>query len=135
MDMKAEADKKEGVHGKRVLIVEDDMNLGETLVLALEHYGHKTCFVQGGDDALRCVREEVFDVVFLDLKMPGFSGGFGIYRNIQAARPGTKIIIMTGCSEEEIQKPLADIHAEEVLYKPFSLDDLIAKVDAIHPSR
>ena len=132
MVMEAGDNNKKVVGDKRILIVDDDMDLGETLLLALEHLGHKTCFVQGGDDAIERVREEDFDVVLLDLKMPGFSGGFGVYGDIQALRPETKIIIMTGCSEEEIQKPLADIHAKDVLYKPFSIDELIAKVNVVH---
>ncbi len=116
---------------KNILIADDEQEFCSMAANFFEERGYKASCVNKGEDAIKKVKEEKFDIVLLDLRMPYFSGGFGIFREIKQVDPNIPIILITGCTPAEIQKPLEDINADDVLYKPFKMDKLLKSIEKI----
>ena len=116
---------------KRVLIADDEKEFCLMAASFLEERGYKASCVNKGEDAIEKVKQDKFDIVLLDLRMSYFSGGFGVFREIKKIDPDIPVIIITGCSPAEIQKPLEDIDVDGVFYKPFNMDRLLKKMENI----
>lgn len=111
----------------RVLFVDDEEELVSTLVERLGYRGVEAKYTLNGPDALQMLRENAFDVVVLDLKLPGMSGG-EVLSTIRRDYPGLPVLMITGhgsSSELPEDKPPG---AYDYLAKPIGLDDLIAKM-------
>jgi len=109
----------------KVLIVDDEEELVLTLVERLEFRGITAKGVMKGRDALACLREEDFDVVVVDLKMPGIDG-LEIKNVVEREHPTTKVVLVTGHGAQDPEQDL-DIDAQ-FLMKPFSLSALVEKI-------
>ena len=83
----------------RVLLVDDEEELVTTLVERLELRGHAAVGVLTGADAIARVKEQIFDVAVLDLRMPG-EDGVEIMRRLKRICPGLPIILLTGHMSE-----------------------------------
>lgn len=108
----------------RVLLVDDEEDLVHTMVERLNLRGLDAVGVLNGSDALDRLAEREFDVVVLDLKMPGISGE-DLLARIEAEHPNVRVILITGhgvihTGEEELEK-----QAREYLVKPFDIETLI----------
>lgn len=115
---------------KTVLIVEDDENIAELLTIHLRDLGCKVLSESDGQKALSKARQESFDLVILDIVLPGLNG-MEICRMIRQQDQKTPIIMLTARSEE-IDKVLGlECGADDYLTKPFSIREFIARVKAI----
>ena len=113
---------------KKILVVEDEPTLLETLTYNLEREGYQVEAVDNGLKALEIAREIHPDLILLDLMLPGLDG-FDFTRIIRQESP-TPIIILTA-RDEEIDRVLGlEIGADDYLTKPFSMRELIARVKA-----
>jgi two-component system OmpR family response regulator len=110
-----------------VLLVDDEEELVTTWVERIELRGMNAEGVTNGNDAIKIAREKDFNVVVLDIKMPGIDG-FEIMKRIKAEKPNIPIILITGhqCVEEENKGPLAK--AFDCLVKPVNIEILIDKI-------
>lgn len=109
----------------KVLIVDDEEELVLTLVERLEFRGIAAKGVTKGSDALACLRKEDFDVVVVDLKMPGIDG-LEIKEAVEREHPSTKVLLVTGHGAEDPEQDLEiDAH---FLMKPFDLSTLMQKI-------
>ncbi|MDP8206625.1 MAG: response regulator [Candidatus Electryonea clarkiae] len=111
----------------KVLLIDDEVELVSTLVERLAIRGIDAEFVTTGHDALERMSEAVFNVVVLDLKMPGL-GGLEVMQVIEEKHPGVKVIIITGHgagseNTEKIPEGVASL-----LLKPFSIDNLVSSI-------
>lgn len=108
----------------RVLIVDDEQELVTALVERLDIRGIDAEGVHNGTDALEQIREQDFDVVLLDLKMPGMDG-LEVIRRMHEHKPDLKIILLTGhCDADNTEKGKA-AGAYDCLVKPVSIDTLL----------
>lgn len=108
----------------RVLIVDDEQELVAALVERLDIRGIDAEGVHNGTAGLERIREQDFDVVLLDLKMPGM-GGFEVIRRMHEDKPDLKILLLTGhCDVENTEKARA-AGAYDCLVKPVSIDTLL----------
>jgi two-component system response regulator MprA len=112
----------------RVLLVEDDPDLAQALALELRHHGHEVQAERDGPGAMRASREWHPDLVLLDLGLPSLDGIEVCRRLRDASR--TPIIIITAREAVGDRVRGLDAGADDYLAKPFSLDELMARVRA-----
>ncbi|OGS05939.1 MAG: hypothetical protein A3I76_03505 [Elusimicrobia bacterium RIFCSPLOWO2_02_FULL_61_11] len=116
---------------KRILIADDDPDLIDLLESYFRRAGHTVTAKVNGKDALQAAEAEKFDLVLLDVMMP-YIDGYHVASEISSRQgsDGPKIIIMTS-RDTASEKGIALLSgATEVMQKPFSLDELDAKVKA-----
>lgn len=106
--------------GPRVLVVDDELDFMETLVKRLERRGFEVTGVGGGQEALRLLQKERFDVVVLDVMMPGMDG-IETLREIKLGWPRTQVILLSGHGGEELGMRGMAYGAYAYLLKPVSL--------------
>ena len=123
---------------KRLLAVDDNHLVLETLVEALTTKGYEVLTVDNADEALSLFRNQAFDLVLLDLQMPG-KNGFELYRELGAIQE-VPVLFVSGYSQSfsPATPGFSDLWTEQfslghtdILYKPFKLTSLFEKVEAL----
>ena len=114
---------------RRVLIVDDDSNLAATLRYALAGEGYTTEAAVDGNTALAALSAGPFDVVILDIGLPG-EDGFNVCRRIRQ-RLNVPILMLTGHSSLNDKVNGLDAGADDYLTKPFELAELFARIQAL----
>jgi len=113
----------------RILVVEDDTRLAATLGRILEAEGYDAELAGDGNEALRRARERPFDLVVLDVMLPGLDG-IAVCRRLRAT--GTvPILILTALGGTEERVRGLDSGADDYLAKPFANEELLARVRAL----
>ena len=114
----------------RILIVEDNRNLAHGLRTNLEYEGHAADVAADGVSGLSLARARRHDLVLLDLMLPGQSG-FEVCQamSTRANRPG--IIVLTSKRAESDKVRALNLGADDYVTKPFALDELLARVNAV----
>lgn len=114
----------------KTLVIEDDAAIRRGVVDALRAAGHEPTAAARGDDGLEQALAGEFDLVLLDLVLPGNSG-WDILRVLRAAQPELPIIVLTACGAEDQRVNGLKSGADDYVVKPFSLRELLARVDAV----
>jgi len=114
-------------HKQRILVVDDDRDTCQNLADILEDAGYQAHVAHSAAEALARVRETPFDLVLLDLKLPG-TDGVTLYRQIQSARPGTPAMIITAYASTETAGEALTAGALQVLAKPVDVRLLMSLV-------
>ena len=97
--------------------------------LSLTQRGYETDFADDGAIALRAARQKRYDLVILDLVMPGVDGRQAL-RQLLATRPGQPVIVLSCVADVAAKVDLLERGAQDYLTKPFALAELIARVKA-----
>jgi two-component system, OmpR family, alkaline phosphatase synthesis response regulator PhoP len=115
-----------------ILVAEDDRDIAELIAHYVERSGWTSHTVGTGDEALACARRQPFDLVILDVMLPGMSG-LEICRALRAdpATSAVPIIIVTARAEETDRIIGLDVGADDYLAKPFSPNELVARIRAV----
>ena len=116
--------------GSRVLIAEDDRSVRESLVMALVVEGYDVEAVNDGAQALDAVASREPDVLVLDIMMPVLDG-LTVCRRLRAGKCRTPILMLTARHEVSDRVSGLDAGADDYLAKPFSLDELLARLRAL----
>ncbi|MCL4149831.1 UNVERIFIED_CONTAM: hypothetical protein GTU68_015744 [Idotea baltica] len=95
--------------------------------MSLSHLGYEITQVDTGETALELLGKGLYDLLILDMLMPGMSGE-EVFLNLKEIRPEQKVLIMTGYSAEDAVKRLLRKGALGLLNKPFTIDELAIKV-------
>lgn len=116
----------------RILIIDDEKAVADTLVMILERKGHKAEAVYDGGVALERFESFAPDCVISDVMVPG-RNGVDVCAVIQAKYPNCHILLFSGQAETSdlIQKARAAGHNWELLIKPFSPAELLAKLNSL----
>ena len=109
--------------GQRTLIVEDTKDLRDLLKHVLEEKGFEVYLAENGGEAVEMCKKEYFDIMFLDIRMPGLKDGFQVFDEVKRLEPNTKIIIITGRAEDATLMKYVG-YANGYLRKPFEIDDI-----------
>src|SRR5256714_11838173 len=112
--------------GSRILVVEDDSRLAATLERLLAAEDHDVEVAGDGNDALRRARGRPFDLVVLDIMLPGLDG-IAVCRRLRAAGP-VPILLLTALGGTEERVRGLDSGADDYLVKPFAYEGLLARV-------
>ena len=119
----------------KILIVEDEAELGAVIQRHLEGEGHEVALVGGGIEALEGARREMFELIVLDLMLPGLDG-LEVARRVRqpanrATSPAVPILMLTARAEEADRVLGFEVGADDYLTKPFSLREFLARVRAM----
>lgn len=114
---------------EKILIVEDDLTLQETLVYNLSHQGYTVVTAADGNSAVEKARAEKPDLILLDIMLPGMDG-FEVCRIVRKELI-TPILMLTARDDEIDRVVGLEVGADDYLTKPFSMRELIARVKAL----
>ena len=114
----------------RILIVEDELRLAATLAKGLRAEGFVVVDVDTGVDGLWQATENTFDVIVLDIMLPGLSG-YEVLRQLRARGVWTPVLMLTAKDGEYDQTDAFDLGADDYLTKPFSFIVLVARLRAL----
>jgi DNA-binding response OmpR family regulator len=115
---------------RTILVVEDDAGIRQGVVDALEFAGYTPLEAKDGHQGLARAIEAECDLVLLDLVLPG-PDGMAILKAVRAERPTLPVIIMTARGEEADRVKGLRLGADDYVVKPFSVKELLARVDAV----
>jgi len=114
----------------RLLLVEDDLILGSSLKKALEKHAYGVDWMKDGEAAIAGLEDLAFDVVVLDVNLPGLNG-IEVLRSVRKNRNAVPILLLTA-RDTSLQKVEGlDNGADDYLVKPFDLDELLARLRAL----
>lgn len=114
----------------RVLVVEDDAHIRAGLVDALESEGYAAVSAADGKQGLAQARQQKFDLILLDIMMPGLSG-YDVCREIRRRDRVTPVIMLTAKGEEVDKVVGLELGADDYVTKPFGVRELLARVAAV----
>jgi DNA-binding response OmpR family regulator len=113
--------------GARILLIDDDEATRSVLGRALVAEGLVVDMAETASDGLRQARDEAYDLVILDLLLPGIDG-FAVLRQLLRDRPGQTVVILSCLAEVRYKVDCFELGARDYLTKPFSLAELLARV-------
>ena len=114
----------------RIFIVEDDRRMAELLSQGLSEEGHSAIVASDGRHAFEIARHELFDLLILDVMLPGMDG-FTIAKRLRELNNRTPILMLTARDATQDVVHGLDLGADDYLTKPFSFDVLFARVRAV----
>ncbi|WP_078433622.1 response regulator transcription factor [Metabacillus halosaccharovorans] len=111
----------------KILVVEDELSIRSFVSLNLKKRGYLVTEAETGEEALRLYHRENFDIILLDLMLPGVDG-FEVCQEIRKINQTVGIIMLTARTQEKDKVEGLIIGADDYLYKPFSLVELEARI-------
>lgn len=114
-----------------ILLVEDETRVADFIRRGLAAEGWSVDHAADGEDALEHAATNVYDVILLDLMLPGIQGQ-DVCRKLRARKSKTPILMLTALDSSEERVEGLKIGADDYLPKPFDFDELIARVEALH---
>jgi len=114
-----------------VLLVEDDELLGDGVRIGLAQFGYVVDWVKDGQIALQTILSENFDTIVLDLGLPKRSG-IEVLKAMRAKNINTPVLILTANDGVDSRVKGLDCGADDYLVKPFDLEELCARIRALH---
>lgn len=114
----------------KLLLVEDEQEIANFLIRGLKYEGYKVNHILNGKEALDTILKENYNIIILDLLLPGMNGQ-DILKKIRAQKILTPVIVLTCIDDMETKSKLLSTGADDYLVKPFSFSELIARVKAV----
>ncbi|WP_065758588.1 response regulator [Pseudomonas defluvii] len=114
----------------RLLLIEDDVSLGEGIYQALSRDGYTTDWIKDGSSALHSLLSETFDLAILDLGLPRMDG-LEVLRRLRSSGSNLPVLILTARDATEDRIAGLDAGADDYLVKPFDLAELKARLRAL----
>ena len=114
---------------KKILLIEDDLILGETVTEILESEGFEVVWVKDGQSGLDESFEQRFDLYLFDVNVP-FINGFELLNDLRNSGDKTPAIFLTALVDTGSLKKGFDAGADDYIKKPFDMDELIIRVDS-----
>ena len=113
-----------------ILLVEDNQTIGQNIQKYLELEGYSVLWVQNWAYANEVVKHQEFDLVLLDLMLPG-TDGLVVAKTIKQYQEQTRILMMTAKGQLEDKLEGFEVWADDYLVKPFDLEELVARIEAL----
>ncbi len=111
-----------------ILIVEDDINLGQILFQELKKHNHVVELVENAEAAMARINKYIYDLIITDLKLPGMDG-IELLKKIKGSNQSTIVIVMTGYASVDTAVVAMKNGAQDFVQKPFGLHEIVQKVD------
>lgn len=114
----------------RILVVDDEPEILRALRSGLRAQGYEIVTATNGEDALKEATSAVPDLVILDVMLPGGLSGLDVCRRLREWSAAVPILILSALGQERQKVAALDLGADDYLTKPFSMDELTARVRA-----
>src|SRR6266496_2998594 len=114
----------------RILIVEDEVPVARKIASALTEAGHDPKAIHDGETALAEVRKTPFDLIVLDIILPGMDG-FDVLRHLRSQHMASRVLMLTARGEMKERVTGLQLGADDYLPKPFAMRELVARVNAL----
>jgi DNA-binding response OmpR family regulator len=114
----------------RILVIEDETQLARHIARALMRHGHVAATVQDGGEGLRTALADPPDLIVLDLNLPTLDG-LSVLASLREHLCPSRVLILTARGEVEHRVKGLKAGADDYLAKPFSLDELVARIEAL----
>jgi two-component system response regulator TctD len=114
----------------RILVVEDTEDLADAIVRRLKKLGYAVDWAADGDQAEELLRQEGYQLVLLDIMLPGVDGQ-ALLERLRRRRDATPVLVMTARSQVDVRIDLLDHGADDFIVKPFDLRELEARCRAL----
>jgi DNA-binding response OmpR family regulator len=114
----------------KILVVEDDPNLGDLLNEYLQAKGFKSHLERDGVKGLDAFKEDTYDLCIFDVMMPE-KDGFSLAKDVRKLRPEVPIVFLTAKSMKEDKVEGFKLGADDYITKPFAMEELLMRVNAI----
>jgi two-component system, OmpR family, alkaline phosphatase synthesis response regulator PhoP len=115
---------------RRILVVEDDRTLRQTLSFNLTREGYEVTTAADGETALEAARNQPIDLILLDVMLPGMSG-VEVLRVLRRDGVGTPVIMVSAKGDEIDRVVGLQVGADDYVTKPFSRPELLARIEAV----
>jgi two-component system response regulator (stage 0 sporulation protein F) len=109
-----------------VLVVDDEPGMRDTLMAILELEGYRVSSASDGETAVTTVRKGTFDVVVMDVRLPGRDGVSALQ---EMGKPPPQVILMTAYAEEDRLRAAVEAHAFAIVDKPFDTRRMLSLVE------
>jgi len=116
----------------RVLVVDDELFVGELLKEYLSIIGYEVTAVSNGEDALSSIQQSPPHIVILDIRMPGM-GGMEVLKQIKEKNRTTGVIMLSAYGDPETVNEALRLGADHYLQKPMNLKHLVETLTLLHP--
>jgi len=113
-----------------VLVIEDDPTVGSFVKRGLEEQRYGVTLVTNGEEGERVAASESFDVVILDMRLPGKSG-LDVLRSLRAKQLDTPVLVLTAQDAVDAKVNTLRSGADDYVTKPFAFEELLARVEAL----
>lgn len=114
----------------KILVVDDEVDFLETIVNRLKKRKLDAIGVTSGEEAVAIVKEQLFDVIILDIKMPGGMDGIEALREIIKIQPLVEVLLLTGHAAMETSIEGMKLGAFDYCLKPIKFEQLLQKIGA-----
>src|SRR5205085_5423767 len=114
----------------RILVVEDVVQLAGQIASALTEAGHDQIIVHDGERALDKAKQKPFDLIVLDVILPGIDG-FEVLRHLRSEHMASRVLMLTARGEVKDRVTGLQLGADDYLPKPFAMRELVARVNAL----
>jgi two-component system, OmpR family, alkaline phosphatase synthesis response regulator PhoP len=115
---------------RRILVVEDDRTLRQALTFNLTREGYEVSGASNGEQALTVAQAQRFDLILLDLMLPGM-GGIELLRVLRREGNSTPVIVVSAKGDEIDRVVGLKVGADDYVTKPFSRPELLARIEAV----
>jgi two-component system response regulator PilR (NtrC family) len=110
-------------HKGNILIIEDEKSMREVLRILLEEEGYEVSSAADGIEGIECIKNNIFDLIITDIKMPG-ADGFEVLRTVKDVAPDTVVIMVTAFGTTESAIEAMKNGAYDYVHKPFKIDEI-----------
>ncbi|WP_226038086.1 response regulator transcription factor [Aquibacillus saliphilus] len=110
-----------------ILIVEDEQKLARVIQLELDYEGYQTEIANNGKDALTKILNQSWDLILLDILLPGLSG-LEVLRRVRNKDTSTPVLLLTARDEVHDKVSGLDLGANDYITKPFQIEELLARI-------
>ena len=107
----------------KILVVDDKEVIGDFFNLTMGYYGHQITVVDDLALTLQAIKNNQFDIAFIDMIMPG-QDGVEVLKEVKAIAPGLPVVMMSGYSLDEKRQQARNLGAVDCLKKPFEVEDI-----------
>jgi two-component system response regulator AtoC len=114
----------------RILAIDDEPNIRRLIQSEFKLEGYDISLAQDGEEGLKLLDDQVFDVVLLDIKLPRMNG-IEVLKRLKEKAPQTEVLMITGYGDIKTAVESLKLGAREYITKPFKLDELLALVNQI----
>jgi DNA-binding response OmpR family regulator len=114
----------------RILVVDDEARIARHVSTALIEAGHDPVVAHDGEEAIGRVQEDPFDLIILDVGLPGVDG-FGVLKQLRARHITSRVIMLTARGEVTDRVTGLELGADDYLAKPFAMQELLARIGAL----